>query len=567
MVNMKNAIVILNADDIPAAEHIVKDLPAYTVYIFDPLLFDLVAASSLNNIQFIPWDNCPLYHELDADARASAFALEAELDLAVRSIVPEVSIASWQHLNLYYLFISVKWYTALWDEIGSLFADTTKVHIFICDNPAAYYFHSFIPSFLLLWYLKSHEIEFSGYSYGEKPDNADLMPDLSGENSGEHLEQILTHLPTCMYDFAYFDQEVRATGKTLINIEARYFTTPIRAHKNLGLISAEQIIETLPESSQEKINAFSEQLAATLDRLLKPYIVIALYRTRQISYICNLYRSQLVTYYQLNQHFKHSKPSKILLSDHDAGFHGPIVSFAQENFLPVLLLPHAKTSADIEFRYDNIVALTHPIQGRDIFDGNGRHVINQAIIYPETFNSSSLFSEGVRTVSLLLNAQSLNGIFYTRWADYLNGIRQIVDWCNDNGITLKVRGKPSYSIISLLVREIGFDAAALYQNLHETMEQHVENCDLCLMYDKPTSAALSFLKNSIPILNPVVKPLSPAELTMVNANVVPQESVEAILRRLKGFKANPLSFSTFRNTQFRNYIQLFEQAWPLQTHL
>ncbi|WP_334168732.1 hypothetical protein [Methylobacter sp.] len=563
---MENAIVIINVGDITAAEHIAKDLPTYTVYIFDPMLFDLVAASSLKNIQLITWDNCPLYHELDADARATAFALEAELDLAVRAIVPEVSIASWQHLNLYYLFMSLKWYTALWDQLGGLFAHK-KVHIFICDNPAAYYFHSFIPSFLLLWYLKSHEIEFSGYSYGEKPDNTDLIPDLSGENSDDHFEQILTHLPTCMYDFSYFDQEARASGKTLINIEARYFATPVQAHKNLGLISAEQTIAALPEESREKINIFSEQLAATLDRFLKPYIVIPLYRTRQIAYISNLYRAQLVTYYQLNRHFQRSKPSKILLSDHDAGFHGPIVSFAKENFLPVLLLPHAKTSADIEFKYDNIVALTHPIQGRDIFDANGRHVINEAIIYPETFSSSSLTSEGIKTVSLLLNAQSLNGIFYTRWADYLDGIRKIVAWCKDNDIALKIRCKPSYSIMTLLAREIGLDIATLHQNLAESMDQHVENCDLCLMYDTPTSAALYFLKQSVPILNPVVKPLSPAELTMVNANVVPQESVDAILRRLKGFKSNPMNFSSFRNTQFRNYIELFQHVRPLRTHL
>jgi hypothetical protein len=566
MVNMENAIVIINAGDITAAEHIAKDLPSYSVYIFDPMLFDLVAASSLENIRFIPWDNCPLYHQLDADARAAAFALEAELDLSVKDIVPEVSIASWQHLNLYYLFMSLKWYTPLWDELGGLFADS-KVHIFICDNPAAYYFHSFLPSFLLLWYLKSHDIEFSGYSYGEKPDTSDLIPDLSGENSDQHPEQILTHLPTCMYDFGYFDQEVRATGKMLINVEARYFTTPVQAHKTLGLVNAEQAIATLPEATQQKINAFSEQLTKTLDRLLKPYIVIPLYRTRQTQYIGNLYRSQLVTYYQLNRHFTHSKPSKILLSDHDAGFHGPIISFAQQNCLPVLLLPHAKTSADIEFSYNNITALTHPVQGRDIFDANGRHVINEAIIYPETFNSSSLAGEGIKTVSLLLNAQSLNGIFYTRWDDYLNGIRQIVACCKDNEITLKIRCKPSYSIMILLAREVGLDIATLQQNLAESMDQHVENCDLCLMYDTPTSAALYFLKQSVPILNPVVKPLSPAELTMVNTNVVPQESVEAILRRLKGFKSNPMKFSSFRNDQFRNYIRLFQHARPLRTYL
>lgn len=563
---MENAIVIINTGDIPPAVRIAAELPSYVTYTFDPVLIDQIAAGGLQNVKLITWDDCPLFDELDADAHATAFALEAELNLAVRDIVPDVSIAGWQHTNLYYLFMMLKWYSGLWDKLGVRLAGA-KVHLFICDNPATYYFNSFIPSVLLLWYLKSHDIEIAGFTYGATEEVSSLIPDLSGVDEGGHIEQILAHLPTCWYDINYFYQEIRAAGKPIINIEAKHFNIPLPAQKTLPLVNASEVFPGLPESLRNTIDAFTQCVVKTLDRCLASYTIIASYRERQVRHLGTLYRCQLLTYHQLNRYFEHSKPSKILLSDHDAGFHGPIVSFARKHFLPILLLPHSKISADTEFDYGNITALTHPVQGREIFDPHGKTVFNAHLLYPEVFSSSNLVSEGIKTVSLLLNAYSLNGIYFTRWHSYMEGIRRIIAWSKGNGIELKIRCKPSYSIFFLLARESGLDLATLHQNMTVSMDQHVASCDLCLMYDHPTTAELYFLKNSVPILNPVIGPLSPIELAMSNPLIIPRENLDATLRRLDGFKSDPVSFAAFRNLQFRNYVQLFQNARPLRSYL
>lgn len=563
---MENTIIIINAGDIPGAVQIAKDLPSYTVYVFDPVLVDNATASGLQNIELILWSNCPLYHELDADARATAFALEAELDLAVRDIVPDVSIAAWQHLNLYYLFLTLKWYFGLWNELGNRLADS-KAHIFICDNPATYYFNSFIPSILLLWYLKSHDIEFVGYTYGATADLSSLIPDLSSMDEDERIEQMLTHLPTCMYDANYFYQEIRAAEKSIINIEAKHFNTPLPAKKTLSLVNANDVFPSLPEPLRDTIDAFSHRIKETLDICLAPYLVIGSYRERQVHNLGTLYRYQLMTYYQLNQYFEPSKPSKIILSDHDAGFHGPIISFAKKHSLPVFFLPHSKSIGNIEFTYRNITALTHPMKAQEIYDANGKSVLHLQIAYPEIFSSSSIFTGGMKIVSLLLNGLSLNGIYFRRCTPYLDGIRQIVAWCKENNINLKIRCKPSYSIISILAKDIGVDASMLLKNANESMDEHIKDCDLCLMYDAPTTGVLHFLKNSIPILNPIVGTLTDAQMEMVNHDVVPPEGIDAILLRLKGFKSDPVRFFNFRNAQFRNYILQFQSARPLRTYL
>ncbi len=562
---MENLIIIISAADIPPAIQIARNLPSYTIYTFDPILVDQISSSGLENINFIPFDNCPLYHELDASAHSAAFDLESALDLEVREIIPEVSIAGWQHLNLYYILIALKWYTALWENLGNKLSGT-KVHLFICDTPGSYYFNSYIPSILLLWYLKCSDIDFSGFTYGSKDEDTHLIPDLSEKNPNEELEQLLIHVPTCWYDIKYFFQEMLSTGKTLVNIEAKHFNIPLPAIRTLALVEVENTLSGLPEEIRKIIHDFSIALTEKLDQIFESYLVIPNYRQRQIRHITNIYCTQLVTYYQLSRYFEKSKPSRIVLSDHDAGFHGPIISFAQKHSLPVIFLPHSKCVNDIEFKYRNITVLSHPIHGQEIFDANRKSVLNFKIAYPETFSGSTVVS-GIKTISLLLNSLSLNGVYFTSYQPYMHGIRQIVAWCNDKGIALKIRCKPSYSIISLLERDIGISAAELMKNANETMEQHTNGCDLCLMYDMPTTGALHFLQDSIAILNPIVESLAPSEMTLGNARIVPQESVENTLLRLNRFTSDPSSLFYFRTEQFRNYIALFQNARPLRAYL
>lgn len=563
---MGNAIVIINAGDIPPAIQIAKGLPSYTVFIFDPVLFDQVADSGLKNIELISWDNCPLYAELVADARASASALEAELDLAIRNIVPDVSIVAWQHLNLYYLFMMLKWYTGLWYELGNRLAGA-KAHIFICDNPATYYFNSFIPSLLLLLHLKHHDIEFSAYTYAGSTDVSLLVPDLSGKDEDVHTEQILTHMPTCMYDMDYFHQEITAAGKPIINIEAKHWNIPVPAQKTLSLVNANDVFPSLADSLRETITAFSQRVMETLDRCLAPYLIASSYRERQVKHLGTLYRCQLLTYYQLNRHFEFTKPSKLLLSDHDAGFHGPLVSFAERHNIPVLLVPHSKVGNDCEFSYGNITSLTHPIQGEGLVNGHGKRLLNFYLSYPEKFSSNSAMPSPLKKIGLLLNGLALNGITCTGLAVYIDGIKRMDHWCKQHGIELIVRSRPNQTLIELLDEAIGVERANMRAVLTGSLQAFVESIDLCLMYDAPTSAVIEFLRTGIPVLNPIPDLLSKAEAQWANSQVVPRTSVDGTLEMLDSFIADDSNLHVFHTNQFSDYVGLFRQSYALRRFL
>lgn len=347
---MKNSILITNAQDIPAALVIAKDLENYQSYVFDPTLLDKAIEAGLTNCEYIDWENSINYSDLYDGCRHTAFEIERDLDKLVHDLVPEISINSWQHLNLSYILQSIRWYSKLWPDVLPRFKQH-KVHVCLCDAPAQYYFASYIPALLLMQTLNSLGIEFKGYTYPKAQDwssaDANIVPDLQPTPAESSRIDTLVHIPTCFYDVNYFNQELIASGKTILNLHAKIFNVPVAAHTSIGLSTDEEMLTYLPDTVKKQVAAFSEGLVEGLDTILTVYIVTPAYRIRQATHIASLYKAQLVTYHLLEARFKLDNPKKVLISDHDAGFHGPIVSFAEKHRIPVLIVPHSKINLDI----------------------------------------------------------------------------------------------------------------------------------------------------------------------------------------------------------------------------
>jgi hypothetical protein len=328
-----------------------------------------------------------------------------------------------------------------------------------------------------------------------------------------------------------------------------------------------QLLASLPPATQERIAAACGALSENLEHLLLPHFGTPGYRARQAESFVNLYRGQFATYFGLERFCHSDVPAKLVLSEHDTGFHGPLVSFAESRSLSVILLPHSKIMGDVEFGYRNMVALTHPMQGTSIHDGYDRPVTHHTLAYPESFCSTTDIGNGLRTMSLMLNSPSLNGVHFSPPDAYLEGIKRIVSWCLAEDVHLKIRCKPGFPLFGLLRAYVGADPVALARNAGETMDEHVLGCDLGLMYDMPTSASLFFLRRSLPILNPIVAELTKHQRSLVRPDLIVPESVEATLRRLDAFRADPLSLYAFRAAQFHAYVTGFTRARPLRCFL
>lgn len=563
---MEHALIIINSEDIFAAEHLAEKLENYTVYVFDPILLDKLAKSPLRNVQFIPWQNSPSYANMHEKAHEKAYLLEKELDVGRHEILPEVSMYGWQHLNLYYMMMAMHWYSGLWNDLGSHFLGK-HLHIYLCDTPAVYYFNSFIPSLLLLQYARQHEIEFSGYTYGASEDKSNLLPDLRGLAPSDEQEMLLLHLPTCMYDMAYFNSELIASGKHVLTIAAKYFTVPVHAHTSIPLTTSEALELEISSPLRQRIEAFLTTIAAKLDAFLASSLASVGFRERQVAQIVNIYRSQLLTYFHLHRYFSEKLPNKVLLSDHDTGFHGPLIAFAEKKNIPVLLLPHSKTTQDIEFSYKNMHALVHPSQGAPILDRNLRRVPHFKLSIPTTLHTTTHFPAPITTVGLMLNAYSLNGIYFANFQQYIAGIKRIREFCVEQNLQLKVRCKPSYGMGKILAEEAGVDMEMLLNSTRIPMAEFSSTCDLCIMYDAPTAGALEFLAQSIPIMNPILAPLTRPQAATIHPHTIARETIEECLDRIASFKVDPSLFQQFKMHQFRNYLDSFDDTQPLRVFL
>ena len=563
---MENILIVLNVEDIPVARQVSASLESYKAYCFDPILLDRMIVAGLAHAELITWDNCVMYGALDAWAHNAAAELETELAAVAREVMPEVSIDCWQHLNLYYLFMAVKWYGVMWQALGSHFQGH-KLHLFICNNPLAYYFNSFVPSVLLLNYATSNGIEFAGYTYGEKESITDVVMNLPGVRPASDEEFLLAHMPTCMYDIHYFNREMQASGKRIVNLDAKYFNMPVWGHETFPVARFAQMLPHLPPGFAARLPELRFQLLTKLDTLLRPHIPTNHYRVRQCEHISEIYAAQIMSYGLLEQYFAQCLPSKLLTSDHDCDFHGPLISFAEHHHLPVLFVPHSKTTSDVFFKYKNITCHTHPIQGDVIVTPSGRLLSNPKINFPENFRFTTSMPGGIRKVALLLQVISLNGIYVTRYGPYIDGVKKMVAWCRKHQLAFSIRCKPSYSIIKLLSEETGVDGTSLIETANMPMAEYAEASDLCLMYDSPTSAEMEFLTRGIPVLNPIPKPLVNIESMVCNPQVVPRDTMDEMLRQATVFVNDPVSLEQFRRKQFRDYLNLFQNAQALRVFL
>ena len=545
---MSDILVVVTAYDIPIAENVAAGLDRYAVLFFDPTLVDQIAASKLRNTELVVWEACPAYAELEARAHAHAHAFERELQARVASSTP---LAGWQHLNLFYFFMSHHWYADLWPAVLERFRGA-RPHVFVNDNPSHFYWPSFLPALLLLQQLRTHDIPFSAVTYGERPDETDAIMDLQG--SAEERFGVLTHLPTCFYDAKYFNAEVKASGARCINIAPKYWAVPFEAERDVAIGR---------RATTDSADAF----APVLDALLVPYIASDDYRMRQARHLSRSYFSQLYSLAALERFFGAQPPVRMLLSDHEAGFHGPLIAYAQRHAIPVMLVPHAKVGNDCDFSYPNITALTHPIQAVPLIDAAGRQMTHFPLAYPEALSNDTSMPQPLRTLGLLLSGLGLNGVLCTDWTSFIEGIKRISEWCTQRGVALSIRSRPGQTLTELLVHELGRSRAEIVAPLAGTLQAFAQSVDVCLMYDAPTSADIEFLRTGVPLLNPVPGQLSRSESIWVQSGLVPRGPVTETLAILDGFLTDQTALDAFKRRQFAQYSGMFGEARALRRFL
>jgi hypothetical protein len=563
---VSNLLVVLNAKDLAAARQIVAQLGPTQVCVFDPTLIDPATEAQLGPVEYMAWPEAPPYREMSAQAHRLTRLLGQELEAAVQPLWPDLSIGAWQHLNLYYLHMALLWYGPLFEAMAQRLAGRT-LHVVLCDKPQSFYFASFVPAVLLLLQAQHSGIPFHAYNYGRQADDAPQVPALHGRHEADGKPFLLTHLPTCFYDIGYFNAEIAATGKAVVNLHSQLWDVPVRADIEVATVPAAAMQAAISAADGERIAWVVQALAAPLDAHLTRWLTAPAYRARQVAQLQDVFRAQLLSLALLEQHFAGALPARLLLSDHDTGLHGPLEAFARHHRRPMVLVPHSKTSTDLEFHLHDATVLYHPIQGETVYDVAQQRPAQYILDYPLSLQFDTALPAPVRTVGLLLNGLALNGVPGADLAAYLHGIHRIVHWCTERGLTLIVRSRPGQSLQRLLVEQAALTAAQVADSVQGTMAGFAQRCDLCLMYDAPTSGALELLTRGIAILNPVASALTRRETGTITAEVVPRADVTTTLDHASALVADVLELQRFRKQQVLAFVRRFGEGRALRSFL
>lgn len=563
---MKEIVLILDAATINLAAGVCANLPECQVYVFDPVLVDKLPIGQFGNVELITAFSGPEHQMLHRNSLAEAAEIEAGFDEARIASGCEIPILGWRFLSYYYFSKTARWYSALAEWLGERFSGR-RVHFFTGDHPAEFYFDSFLAPTILISHLSRHGVECISHGYTNSRTVTYPVLDLSASAASGISGCDLVHLPTCFYDHEYFSAELRAAGRHLIHLESPYWDVPVEAECKVGLADPDAVMTSFEHRERSAVDNFTASMRSVGDRIMTPFFDFSDFRATQAQHLAQRYRSQLITYIALQRHFEKGSLARLVISNHDTGIHGPLIAFAEQRGLQVVMLPHSKVSMDIEFRCTNLVVFTHPIQGHPIHGPRGQIIHHTAVRYPEVFRGSSEKSRPLRVVSLVLNDTSLSGIPFAPAEAYLSGIGQMVAWAERNQLFLKVRVRPGATIIRLLTKMFGMDPAQLTRQVEEPMEDHAKNCDICLMYEMPTSGSLYFFRNSIPVLNPTISNQVGAPFALLHPDLIRSESVCDTLTTLDRFMADPLLMHEYRFNQFAAYVRLFQNAKPLSSML
>jgi hypothetical protein len=546
----KNIIFILLREELPLVKKLTNQLEDYEVFIFDPTIVDEAISEGIGNINFQAVQNHSSRKVQDEWAWNKAIEFGRKIN-AINSL--EIDISTWQHLNFYYLITRLRWFKDQWIDVLPRFKNNT-IHFFLNLATQELYFPSFIPGISLLQAINKLNISKECYPYELNVPNIDLIPDL-GEYPNKKFD-LLIHAPTLVHDKDYINSELSKVTKTTICLPSRLWDIHINTNERLHL-------RLIPQEELDSITQFNlSEMKMLLEELIGEYITSGIFKNKQIDAILSSYKRQFILFKDLNEYIL-NPPSKIFITDHDTGFHGPILSFAKKNNIEVLRFPHSKFSYDL--LEPNIKSLTfvHPIQSKKDFDLKGEVLHTEKISFGLSFMSKATKSDELSTVGILLNATTLSGNYHTYFTQYLEGLKELINSLKSINITPLIRSRPG-NTIKHFINQINTDIS-----FHEGLFDHFyENVDLVIMYGEPTSGLINILNSECPLVYVHDQDLSENVYTKLrNEILMPKLTIVEATSLIEKLKVYPEEFKNYKCWVLKAYKDLFFNVRELNDFL
>lgn len=568
-------VLALHRVDLVPARQLVEQLAARQdepplLTVCDPVLHHHAITQGLTEVRLLPLPDARVAVDAAARAHAATRLLQAEIDEQVAPVIPAARGCGWLAHWLRQLHTTAFGFA----RIGQCMAErlgTDTVALLMPDQPHRYGYHSFLPALKVAEALRAAGTAPRLYQTALQPPDDILVPDLRAWPATQAAApEVLVHLPTCFYDAALFAGEIAASGLSALVLPSPLF--------DVTLADLPRLPQCAPQALEAALDAPQRAALAALCRRLVPLVEHAMQRLlgsesaarAQAAALVGGIELQGLCYAALLQALAgRPQPRALLLSNHDAGLHGAWLAWARERRVPVLCVPHSKvhnqrlTVSDLP----GLRCLHHGLQGGGPVDLDDNPVAAGVLDYAEDLHWPGRAPERLRTLGLVLNGLAANAMCLVDLRHYLHELQRLRDWARRQGVDCRIRCRPNESIASVLAAELGVPVRELLDGQAGSLVDFARGCDLVIGIDQPTSGSAELLRAGIPMLQALVRPLAPEEWRIVDAGVVPQLPVEAVLARLQDWHEQPLGLWQHVQAQRRAWLDSQSDARPLRSWL
>ncbi len=569
---MADRILVLHRLDIAPAAQLAEQLTAQggeppLLTVLDPSLHTYAVISGtpsarLLNLRGGDVDSC----EAAARALSAARLISGEADELMSSLIPSARGAGW--LSFWFRTLHTAGYgcRSIAKQLAPHVANDT-VHVLLPDVPHRYGYHSFVPG---------HVIQTGLRAAGQTPrlwmnplpaQDAVHLPD-PWSVPADMAPELLCCIPTCFHDAALFTAELQASGKAVLVLPSPVYDVPTDGLPRCAMVPSEQLADRLAPADLQALDTLLPSLVALLMRHLEPLLGSTGMAQRQAQAMAEGYRHNALLYLALQARFGAQPPHTLLISNHDVGLHGAMLSFARRNNLRTVMVPHAKIFNSVVPSYDqDVLCLTHPMQGGEVIDMDGCRMATGTLDFGRSLQLPAQAPKPLATLGIVLNAVSANTIVLLDMHVYMHGLQLLLAWCAARGVACRIRCRPNGSVLPMLSARFGLDADALAANQEGSLVDFAQGCDLVLGYDVPTSGAFDLLEQGLPVLQTLCRRLEPEQLRMADARIVPRLFIAETLRQLDSFVDDPLALWRYRRSQHAKLVAAGADAQPLRAWL
>lgn len=543
------------------------------VTVIDPVMHHYAITQGLSEVQLMVLPDLDLSLGGGSWSLAATRMVSVAVDEELARLVPEARGAGWLGHWLRQLHAIVFGFRQVGQALVSRVAGE-RVHLLLPDLPHRYGYHSYVPALIVQEALRAAGQVPTLYKSPQSPWHATVLPDamhddrVAAEEGLAERVDLLCHLPTCVYDEALFADEVRASGRAALLLPSQLYDVAAEGLPRTRMETPQRLLERLPVAQREALAATLDRLGGVLAAHLAPLLGKAALVQSQVAAMVDACRDNALVFLTLEQRFAKQPPRTLLISNHDTGQHGGLLSFARRHGMQTLMVPHSKIfNHTLLSSGHDVTCLTHPVQGGEILDLDGNRMPTGVLDFSDDLQVKAAPPRPLATLGIVLNGLAATAICIVDLRLYLQGLAALRQWCAEHGVTCRIRCRPNESAATTVATELGIPEATLLDDQQGSMIDFASGCDLVLGYDQPTSGTIEILRHGMPMMQALCRRLAPEEWRIVDAGIVPQLPVQAILERLSAFHADPLALWQFRRRQLADFVAAGRDGRPLRSWL